>query len=209
MNDMAEKEIEDIVPSQQKGGKKDIEHVVTTQDVNDAKKLFDIARNRLVDINHWDELCGKASAKFRLTDQNGNDINRTAEKDDYFKIDLRAVGFEENKDYDCLYIETIEEVNDPNGLKESIAIRVRPTAHPKEKGENISHFFKEEATSSFVVKREATEVMAAVYGRNELPNTSTSKVIGKVRNAIVAMTAILGFSNVQWKSLVKGLLSTE
>ena len=50
------------------------------------------------------------------------------------------------------------------------------------------------------------EVKAAVYGRNEVPNTSTSNVIDKVRNVVVAMTATLGFSNVQWKSLVKGLV---
>lgn len=206
---MAQKEIEDIVPLQQEGTKKDIEHIVTTQDINDARKLFDIARNRLVDINHWDQLCGQPSATFRLTDQEGNEINRTAEKGDYLKIDLPAPGSAEGKGYDWVYIEAIEEISDPDGIKESIAIRVRPTSHPKEKGENIAHFFKEESTSSFVVKRQATEVKAAVYGRNEVPNTSTSNVIDKVRNAVVAITAILGFSNVQWKSLVKGLLSTK
>ena len=209
MKDMAQKEIEDIVPLQQEGTKKDIEHIVTTQDINDARKLFDIARNRLVDINHWDQLCGQPSATFRLTDQEGNEINRTAEKGDYLKIDLPAPGSAEGKGYDWVYIEAIEEISDPDGIKESIAIRVRPTSHPKEKGENIAHFFKEESTSSFVVKRQATEVKAAVYGRNEVPNTSTSNVIDKVRNAVVAITAILGFSNVQWKSLVKGLLSTK
>jgi hypothetical protein len=206
---MAEEEIEDIVPLQHEGTKKDIEHIVTTQNINDARKLFDIARNRLLNINQWDELCGHPSATFRLTDQDGKEINRKAEKGDYFKIDLPAPPSTEGKGNDWVYIEAIEEISDSDGIKESIAIRVRPAANPKDKGENVAHFFKEESTSSFVVKRQATEVKAAVYGRNEVPNTSTSNVIDKVRNVIVALTAILGFSNVQWKSLVKGLLSLE
>jgi hypothetical protein len=209
-NNMAvQKGVEDVVPTQQEGTKKDIEHVVRTEDVNDAKKLFDIARNRLMDVNHWDQLCGKVSAKFTLTDMAGNEIARTAEKGDYFKIDLPAPGPAEGKGHDWVYIEAIEENTDPNGVKENIVIRVRPTSHPKDKGENVAHFFKEESTSSFVVERDGTAVKAAVYGRNEVPNTKTSNVIDKVRNAVVAITAILGFSNVQWNSLVKGLLSTE
>jgi hypothetical protein len=106
-------------------------------------------------------------------------------------------------------IETIVELVDPNGPREQIVIRVRPTSHPGERGENVAHFFKEESTSSFVVERDQTTVKAAVYGRNEIPNTSTSNVIDKVRNAVVALTAILGFSNVQWKNLTKGLLDTQ
>ena len=206
---MAQKEvIDDAVPAQEEGAKKDIEHTVKTDDVNDAKKLFYIARNRLLDINNWDGLCGKPSATFTLTDQSGNELHRTAEQGDFFKIDLPAPGSAEGKGYDWVQIETIDELIDPNGPKEQIIIRVRPTSHPAEKGENVAHFFKEESTSSFVVERDQTTVKAAVYGRNEIPNTSTSNLIDKVRNAVVAITAILGFSNVQWKNLTKGLLKT-
>ncbi len=206
---MADKEFKDIVPLQHEGAKKDIEHVVTTQDINDARILFDLARNRLLDINHWDELCGRASATFRLTDQEGNEINRRAEKGDYLKLDIPGPGSAEGKGSDWVYIEALEEIIDPDGMKESIAIRVRPTSHPKEKGENVAHFLKEESTNSIVVIRQGTEVKAVVYARNEVPNTSTSNVLDKVRNAVVAMTAILGFSNIQWKDLLKGLLSTK
>jgi hypothetical protein len=205
---MAQKEVEDMIPDQESGTKKDIEHTVVTQDLNDARKLFDIARNRLVDVNHWDKLCGKASATFTLTDEDGNRLNRTAEQGDYFKIDLPAPGSAEGKGYDWVLIEAIEEQTNPNGNKESIVISVRPTSHPVEKGENVAHFFREDSTSSFVVARHDTTVLAAVYGRNELPNTATANIVDKIRNAVVAVTAILGFANVQWKGLVRGLLST-
>lgn len=204
----ANKEVEEVIPPQEAGAKKDIEEVKVTGDRNDAVRLFNLARNRMMDINHWDQLCGKASATFTLTDSNGSEVNRTAEKGDYLKIDLLAPGPAEGKGYDWVFIEEIIESNHPDGTYESIVIQVRPTSNPQAKGENVAHFFNEESTSSFVLERKDKTVKAAVYGRNEIPNTATSNVVDKVRNAVVAITAILGFSNLQWKSLVNGLLST-
>lgn len=200
---------EKIVPSQQEGGKKDIVHRVTANDLDDARKLFFIARNRLLEVNCWDQLAGMASAKFVLTDDHGNEIDRTAEKGDYLKIDLPGPGSVEGEGFDWVYIEAVEDKSDSTGPYESIAIRVRPCSNPKMKGENVAHFFDDSATSSFVVERVNKEVTAAVYGRNEVPNTSTSKVVDKIRNAVVGTTAIAGLSNAQWKSLVKGLIAME
>jgi hypothetical protein len=195
-----------IVPPQTAGAQKNIDHTVNALDENDARKLFIVARNRLVDINHWDAYCGLVTATFRLTDQHGNEVNRTAEKGDYFRIDLPAPGPVEGRGYDWVRIEEIEDKSNSQGDHEVIGIRVRPAHNPKDKGENVAHFFKEDATSTFVIERDGTEVKAAVYGRNEMPNTETSNVADKVRNAVVGVTAILGFSNVQWKNLVKGLI---
>lgn len=197
------------VPPQHEGTKKDIDHTVTAADENDARKLFMIARNRLVNVNNWREFSGPASAGFRLTDPGGNELDRTVEKGDLFKIDLPAPGPAEGEGHDWVKVEAVEESGDPNGEHESIAIRVRPTPSPLAAGEDTAHFFKDIATSSFVLERHGKEVTAAVYGRNEVPNTETHNVIDKVRNAIVGSTAILGFSNVQWKSLIKGLIETK
>jgi hypothetical protein len=197
------------VPPQEEGTKKDIDHTITAVDENDARKLFMIARNRLVNVNRWNEYAGAPSATFRLTDPQGHELSRTVEKGDLFKIDLPAPGPAEGKGYDWVKVEAVEESGNPNGEKESIAIRVRPTPSPLTEGNDTAHFFKDKATSSFVLERNGKEVTAAVYGRNEVPNTETSNVIDKVRNAIVGSTAILGFSNVQWKSLIKGLTETK
>ena len=67
-------------------------------------------------------------------------------------------------------------------------------------------FFKEDATSTFIVERDGNNLRAAVHGRNELPNTKADKPLDKARNAIVGLGAMLGLSNPQWKSLVKGIL---
>jgi hypothetical protein len=197
------------VPPQHEGAQKDIEYTFSAADENDARKLFMISRNRLMDVNHWDQYSGPASAKFRLTDPQGHDVARTAEHDDYFRIDLPAApGTAEGRGYDWVHIEAIDDQPNPDGTKESIAIRVRPSPNPQKKGENVAHFFDDRSTSSFVLERDGNKVTAAVYGRNEIPNTETSNVIDKVRNVVVGTSAIAGLADIQWKNLVKGLLET-
>src|SRR5205085_1891004 len=95
---------EKMIPPQQEGGKKDIDHSVQTVDEDDARKLFVIARNRLLNVNQWHTLAGAASARFMLTDATGADVNRTAEKGDYFKINLPAPGPTEGNGYDWVTI---------------------------------------------------------------------------------------------------------
>lgn len=196
------------VPPQMEGAEKNIEHTVSAADENDARQLFVIARNRLMDVNHWHRYSEGVSSKFQVTDAMGREVNRTVEVNDYFKIDLPGPGSAEGKGYDWVHIEAIDDRPDPDGSKESISIRARPSPNPQSTGENVAHFFKDRSTSSFVLQREGSRVTAAVYGRNETPNTETSNVIDKVRNVLVGSTAIAGLSNVQWKNLVKGLIET-
>ena len=96
----------------------------------------------------------------------------------------------------------IEEINQKN----CVSICVRPAANPLDKNEDVAHFFSDEASSSFIVKRDSAKVIAGVYGRNQKPNTDTAGLVNKIRNAIVAAGAITGFSKIQWKNLVDGLV---
>lgn len=194
------------VPPQHEGAQKDIVHALEAADENGARKLFLMARNRLVDVNHWHECAGAMSARFRLTNAHGLEVDRTAEKNDHFKINIPAPGPAEGSGYDWVRIEAIEDKSDSHGKVECFAMRVRPSSDPTEKGDNVAHFFKDESTSSFVVERNGTKVVAAVYGRNEVPNTDTTNIIDKVRNAVVGVTAIAGLANIQWGNLVRGLL---
>jgi len=198
----------EIVPPQVEGSKKDIEHQVQTQDENDARKLFNIARNRLLSVNHWEDF--SSPARFGLVDEAGKELTRTVEKGDYFKIAIGAPGPNEGDGYDWVFVEEIDDNSNPNGHEEHLALRARPSRNPQAKeNDDTAHFFDDVATSSFVVSRSGTTVKAAVYGRNEKPNTQTSDTIDKVRNAVVGATAILGLSNIEWNSLVKGLLNTH
>jgi hypothetical protein len=102
-------------------------------------------------------------------------------------------------------VEKIDEVNEDD--LQMTAIRVRPAHDPLNPDTETQHFLSSEATSSFIVKREGSLVMAEVHGRNEHPNVSETDSVGsEIRNAIVATGAFLGLADIQWGKLVKGLL---
>ncbi len=46
-----------------------------------------------------------------------------------------------------------------------------------------------------MVMLQGRTVKACVFGRNEVPNTEVKGLIAKLRNVIVAITAMLGFSH--------------
>ena len=169
----------------------------------DAKEFFEKVKQRLLHINNWQQYAGSATADFQLTDEKGNAVNRFPQKGDHFKIDIPGPGSKTGEGHDWVHIEAIEE------NENFLGIRVRPSSNPKNEKEDVAHFFSEETTSSFIVKRESKKITAGVYGRNEKPNTNTETLTDKLRNTPVAAGAISGFSKLQWKSLVNSLVKND
>ena len=196
----------DIVPVQKEGKETNIEYSISLESRESAQKTFKSAYGRLLLVNDWESICGSSSANFSLTDHLGYEITRSASEGDHFKIDIPGPGSVEGRGYDWVRIEKIEEHIDCEKDIESIAMRVRPAPNPKTPGEKIAHFFKDDATSSFVVTREGNKVTAAIYGRNEKPNTGINNLIDKVRNTVIAISALAGISSMQWENLAKGLI---
>ncbi len=199
---------EKLVPQQEKGSKSDTSHAVTMKTDDEAKKLFDVSKNRLLDIANWDKLCGLVTGKFHLADSSGNDITGLAKAGDYLKIDVPGPGSENGHGFDWVRVEAIEEDNTGADCEE-LVMKVRPAPNPNNADDNTAHFFKEDATSTFIVKRDKNVVSAEVHGRNEVANTEQESALDKLRNAFTALSAMLGFSSTQWKKLVKGLVSLK
>ena len=196
------------LPDKEEGSHKDIEETEKTSTAEEAKELFEGAKSRLLDVNNWNKICGKASAIFRLTNEKGNEVDGKPEIGYYFKIDIPGAASKTGKGFDWVRVEAIEENKEPAEDKEYLLIRVRPSDNPLTPSNDVAHFFSDKSTSNFVVLREKKEVTAAVLGRNEMPNTeNTQSIFDKIRNALVGTGAIGGISNLQWKSLVKGVLN--
>jgi hypothetical protein len=192
--------MKNIIPENKEGTQTNTERSIEFATEEESKQFFQIAKKRLLDVNHWHKIAGNATADFQLTDEEGKPVNRTAKEGDHFKIDIPGPGSITGEGNDWVKIESIQE--DEN----YIGIRVRPTSNPTNERKDIAHFFNDNSTSSFIIKKEGKKITAGVYGRNEKPNTKTETVVDKIRNATVATGAISGFSKLQWKSLVNGLI---
>jgi hypothetical protein len=194
------------VPSQEVGGQTNIETEQSCGSIEEAIQLFDVSRQRLLNVNEWHRICGALSANFHLTDSTGNEVNRLVQVNDHFKIDIPGPGSKAGKGYDWVKVEEVTELGDAKADTQSVLIRVRPTDNPTSKDNSVAHFFSNDATSNFMVVREGANVKAVVRGRNEVPNTKAEKVVDKARNAVVGTGAIAGFSSPQWSRLVHAVL---
>ncbi len=198
---------EKIVPQQATGAQSNTESTANFDTVDEAKAFFETVKSRLLQVSRWHEIAGRGTADFELTDAQGNSVNRNPQKGDHLKIDIPGPGPQTGDGFDWVQVEAVEETKE--GEVECLAMRVRPATNPQNSKEDVAHFFSDEATSNFVVKREGITITAAVYGRNEKPNVGAEKVVDKARNAAIATGAVGGFSKLQWKSLVNGFVKKE
>jgi hypothetical protein len=196
-----------VVPRNVTGKSVDLEESVTEKSAEDADNTFNRACTRLLNPPIWHELAGIFSAEFELNDEAAQYPERLAGVNDYLKINIPGPGNIAGDGYDWVKVEAIEENTLP-GVDASFALRLRASSSPTHSDKVTAHFFKDDATSTFVVKRTGNEVTVSYHGRNELPNTDGS-LGDKIRNTIVASGAALGLSELHWMALLKGLLAKE
>ena len=92
-----------------------VEFSVTASSINEAKRIFKLATNRLLSIGEWNRFCNGLSRMFRLADQSGRIITRKARAKDFFKID----------DETTLEVSRLVTYKKPSGKSESMAIELR------------------------------------------------------------------------------------
>jgi hypothetical protein len=195
------------IPTQYTGKQTDVCFSIMADTDKKAAGVFRIAVDRLFDVNNWSQLSGIGSAGFLHTDEEGNAVDRALKPGDYFRIDIPGPGSQAGKGYDWVRMEKIEKHLNSCADWEAIEITVRPAPNPTGEEQATAHFFAEQATSTFIVQRERRKLTAEVHGRNEIPNTDTGNSFDNLRNGVVGATALTGFSEIQWKRLVKGILS--
>lgn len=198
---------EEHVPEQYKGSEMNTVEELVCDTEAEAISIFNVVKQRLLDVNNWGEMAELPMSSFRLTDDSGKKITGPAKEGDYFKIDIPGPGTEAGKGFDWVVVESIKAGKDTES--EYLSMRVRPMANPSGEASDVAHFLEDGATSTFQVKRMGTTLTAEEHGRNEVPNTDTDKTFDNARNTLVGWSAKLGLSYPQWKSLVRGMLNRD
>lgn len=199
----------EVIPPEIKGKNTNVEKVVVLDTKEEAVNTFKRAYKRMLNPAIWHKLGGVTSAQFTLTNENAKEEERLAKEGDYFKIDLPGPGPAAGDGYDWVRVELLKDHTDHEIDEESIGMKLRACSPAGKNTEETAHFFKDDATSSFIIRRIDTKVTASYFGRNEIPNTDTTKTSDNIRNTMVAMGAIAGLSEVQWSALLKGFLEEE
>jgi len=191
-----------IIPPQIVGSAIDAVDKRVFKTETEAQALFDKASKRLLSVNEWGRYAGISS--FQLMDARGLRADRKAETGDFIRIDIPGPGTHVGMGYDWVRIEDVKRLSEEE--QQLLSIIVRPCSHPMDKDGPTAHFFKDTATSTFLIRKFGLVVTAEEHGRNEVPNTDQGSFLDKSRNFMVGVAAKIGLSYPQWKSLVKGLL---
>lgn len=99
-----------IIPKQFTGKEIVAEASADFEDNTKATRFYEVAKGRLLNCNNWHKIAEGISATFQLIDKNGDEVNRKAEKGDYFRIDIPGPGSKAGEGYDWVVIEELKEV---------------------------------------------------------------------------------------------------
>lgn len=201
---MKQKDYTGIVPPQFTGKEIEADATRELEDETAARDFFEIAKKRLLDVNNWNKIAGAITAQFQVIDEKGKEVNREVKKGDYLRINIPGPGSKEGDGYDWVCVEEIKEIS--KEFVQSAGFRVRPKENPFGEKNETAHFYSNEASSSFIITREDAKVISWIIDRNLLPNTESSSLVDKVRDVAVGVSAIAGFSKIQWQGLADGLV---
>jgi len=201
---MKRKDLLGIIPEQFKGQALEVEASQVSDTETAAQSLYELAKKKLFSVNDWHEIVAGLTARFQIVDQDGNEVSRKVNKGDYLRINIPGPGNKEGDGYDWVVVEELKEINKEDF--QSAGFRVRPTENPFGKKNETAHFYSNETTSSFIIIRENVTVVSWIVDRNMKPNTESESVVDKVRDVMVGVSGIAGFSKVQWQGLADGLL---
>lgn len=203
------KHAEDTIPEQQTGRATSFSEERSFATGQEAHENFKKAASKLLNVNDWHVYAGPGSSRFCLTNNLGEDVAGFAKEGFLINIDLPVPGSDAGDGLEWVMIEKIEAAGNARSVEEYLSMTARPVPNPRQPDAEIAHFYKDAATSTFIVKRTGKVVTAAVYGRNETANNQGVDLHDKIRNTLVALSARIGLAGPQWKKLASGLLEAQ
>lgn len=200
--------IETLIPFQTEGKHNDLESKKEYPSAEEARAKFQKSAAKLFDVNGWQVYSHDKLSEFCVVDEKGQRQDRPVQKGDYLRIDLPGPGSSSGDGYDWVRVEQLVE-HYADEEYEAAGFTVRAASNPCNADPDTAHFFKASATSTFMVERQGSTIVAEYHGRNEVINTEESRgVADKVRNTLVGAGAKAGLSEVKWQDLINSFIAT-
>ncbi|RNI21932.1 hypothetical protein [Rufibacter latericius] len=169
-----------------------------------AQREFVRTKQKLFDVNRWSLLPG-INSTFQLYDAHGNKSEASkVQVGDFMQIILPATLIEN-------WVTVVEVVEEEDAAQ----FVVRPCPKPEVQkaptdGEEVKHFFTEEATSTFRVLREGNKIQGMEIGRDEKPNNQGDQAGGRgVLNTLISEGGWAGFQALQWGKITRYYVHLE
>jgi hypothetical protein len=176
----------------------------------DAILLFKNAREKLININQWNELVGSQTTCFQLVTPAGQLMEASAGSNSYVRVDIAGKGSETGYGYDWLQIEDWVDMEDENENLSLLSFSLRPSVNPEQKNEKTAHYFSADSSITMLLRREANNVKMSVFETNLVINPVAEKsVAGTIRQTLIGSAGVCGLTNNEWEEIVRNLLEIE
>lgn len=199
--------MKNIIPPHTEGKKLDCFESIEFASAEEARRLYEIAQDRLLHVQRWAEITEIPSATFTLMDGGQQELSSAAAVGDFIRIDIPGPGLPSSQGYDWVRVEDV--TRDSTDDYQRTALTLRPAPDPTNNNPDTAHFFTQLATSTLLVEQRSNSVSAHYAGRNEVVNTENQGLADNLRNFMVGLTAKIGASFPQWKALVAAIVKTE
>lgn len=179
---------------------------VEAQTRHEAIVLFKNAKDRLLDINNWHQLCHNKKAGFELSDKKGLKISEKQIPEVGNTIRISSPLSDSAVDYNWARIEGFETEKNLLTDKEVFGFKIRPICQPEELENGITYTYTSASTVTFLIIRKGRMVTALEIEKTEAElSRYTLPVIAK--RFISDLSTRMGFSKPQWHSLITGVLT--
>lgn len=177
-----------------------MEFSIDIHDIYDARDLFLLAKDRLLDINDWNELFSGNEFNITLTNSKGQKLHRDARVDDLLHI--IATNHLGNHSDMWVAISKIQYDFFPDIRSESISMLLETTHSPSGNGiGDINH-----QSETILIKREEHIITAHCNAGNELPGPDADTPNVYINNSI-ELHPVLNIPIKHIQQLLKGLIS--
>lgn len=193
------------IPEQLKGGCHDIVSMQCANTVDIAKLYYEELQRRLIAVNEWHSFSEKNKAKFVLINPITNQATDKLEIGNLIRIDIPGPGSPSGSGFDWTEITNIEIGNEGQEFP-YFSFTVKPCPAPNTTDKTVAHFYDEESTNTFIVRRVGTCIYAEVHGRNQIENTSDAPLLDILRNKAVAIGSKFGIGSLNWMGFTSALL---
>lgn len=164
----------------------------------EAGAVFDALKIKLRNIDEWNDH-GMLST-YALFDENGTALqDKVIAAGTFMRIHLKGSG-----KYDWVRVIDFFE------HEGEFVMTVKPTFDPTAENVDrsvVSHFFTDESTNNFCVRKKSRTVSLYVIGLDEKLNTTeTGGALQTARNVAVNFGSYLGIQNSEWEKFAAGML---
>lgn len=195
--------LQHIIPAQHAAGYTGASCTYSAESRHAALVLFSEAKNRLLNINEWGNLCHTSPAEFNLTDASGNLIDTTPVIGNLIRIRLPLTQSNGEVKYAWARIENFECKKDLLKDEDLFGFSIRMVAGPAMgKAEPA---YNSAMLSYFFIFRKASN-LTVIEHENAFEKTQRISVIARMKLMVLELLSALRLSRSRWKNLVNGIL---